>query len=429
MKLLIVTHSYAPDLNPRAFRWSAIATQLASRGHDVHVLCGSHGESVLQEEGVTVYRVAGWLGGASGVRAPESGVTARGATKGGSWRTAMRTAARALWRSLRWPDYACGWILPATRMGRQLCSRHGYHWIISVSHPFTGHVVGGLLRRSAPRTRWLVDIGDPFHLMPEPAPNNRRLFGCLNRKAEAHVVRASDSISVTTPGTKRVYEAFFAPAHGKVRVIPPLLSLPAAPVRTPQAAAGPIRLVYVGTLYRKLRSPRFLLECFAALRAALPARGLQLHFFGGVNDCAGELVAAQDAAPGTVFVHGTVGRAEVLQAMVDANLLVNIGNDSETQLASKVIEYMAVARPILNLPSSPSDTSLAALADYPSVFTAMASAGPLEPATLAALADFVTCPPEVPRDAVDRALAKYTLQSVADCYEAILNSEGSSDER
>lgn len=420
MKLLILTYSYSPDLNPRAFRWSAVAARLARNGHEVHVLCASRGERQAREEGVVVHRVSDWLIDASAQPArttPGTGSVPALA----AWRATLRSLARTLWRALRWPDYACGWIIPAVRAGRALCSSHRYDWIISVSHPFTGHVVGALVRPAAPQARWMVDIGDPFHLMEEPSPNNRRLFGWLNRRVEAHVIAKSDAISVTTPSTQRVYESFFSPPHRKVQVVPPVLSLPAAPPPSPRARDGVVRLVFVGTLYSKLRSPRFLLECFSALRAALPQERLELHFYGSVKDCAEDLAAYQDAAQGALFIHGLVGRAEVLQAMVDATALVNIGNESQTQLPSKVIEYMAVGKPILNLASSSWDTSVAVLARYPAVLNVYRADGPPALETVDAIRAFVLSRPVVPAEVIEKELARYSITYVSGCYEAMLN--------
>ncbi|NKE68722.1 glycosyltransferase family 4 protein [Ramlibacter sp. RBP-2] len=419
MKLLILTYSYSPDLNPRAFRWSSVAAQLARNGHEVHVLCASRGEQQEREHGVVIHRVRDWLIATSAQ--PVSTMPSKGSAPApAAWQARLRSLARSLWRALRWPDYACGWIIPAVRAGRSLCSSHRYDWIISVSHPFTGHLVGALLRPAAPQASWMVDIGDPFHLMQEPSPNNRRLYGWLSRRVEAHVVATADAISVTTPSTQGVYESFFSPPHGKVRVVPPLLSLPTPPPPSPHAGDGVVRIVFVGTLYRKLRSPRFLLECFSALRAALPQDRLEMHFYGSVNDCAEDLAAYQEAAQGALFVHGLVDRAEVLQAMVDATVLVNIGNESETQLASKVIEYMAVGKPILNLVSSSRDTSLAALAQYPAVLHVYRTVGLPVQETVDTIRAFVLAKPVVPGEAVEAELARYSISYVCACYEAML---------
>lgn len=420
MRLLIITYSYPPALTPRAFRWSAIAAELARRGHEVHVLCAASGESELGEDGVVVHYVRDWLlDGASRVSAGAQAASAMRAR--GGWRTRLRGGVRALWRSLYWPDFACGWVIPAACAVRALHAEHRYDWIISVSHPFTGHLVG--LLSNACGARWFVDIGDPFHLMDEPAPNNRRLYRWLNRAVEARVVAGADVLSVTTESTQHLYATHFGLPAERLVVVPPLLSLPSSPPSTPHAADAPLRLVFVGTLYSQLRSPRFLLACLTALQAALRespvCRRVELHFYGAMNDCADEVATCTPALRDAVVTHGMVGRTEVLQAMVDADVLVNIGNDSEAQLASKVIEYMAIGKPILNLVSLARDTSVAALADYPAALTLARDAG-LSPATVVALRDFVLAPPTVPPAVAAAVRERYSAANIAARYAALL---------
>ena len=61
VKILIVTYSYAPDLTPRAFRWSALAAEFASMGHTVHVLCAASPGLRDTESPAVVRRVGDWL--------------------------------------------------------------------------------------------------------------------------------------------------------------------------------------------------------------------------------------------------------------------------------------------------------------------------------------------------------------------------------
>lgn len=427
MKLLIVSYSYTPALTPRAFRWAAVAGELARRGHEVHVLCAAGGSAGSDSDGVVVHRVRDWLlDGSSRVTA---GTPAAAAAPAGGWRTRLRGGVRALWRALYWPDFACGWVIPATHAARALAAEHRFDWIVSVSHPFTGHLVGLLAGAHARGARWFVDIGDPFHLMHEPSPNNRRLYGWLNRFVEARVVAGADALSVTTASTQQLYATHFALPADRIAVIPPLLSLPPAPPPAPPATTHtpdkPLRLVFVGTLYRRLRSPRFLLACLAALqdslREAPTPRRVELHFYGALNDCADELATCPPNLRDALVTHGMVGRAEVQQAMIDADVLVNIGNDSEAQLASKVIEYMAVGKPILNLVSLARDTSVAALADYPAALTLARDAG-LPPTSVAALRDFVLAPPAVPAAVVQAVRERYSAANVTARYAALLEA-------
>ena len=59
MNLLIITHSYAPDRTPRAFRWSAIAEYWVAKGDRIDVVAtGRDGDPALVvRNGVNVHRV------------------------------------------------------------------------------------------------------------------------------------------------------------------------------------------------------------------------------------------------------------------------------------------------------------------------------------------------------------------------------------
>jgi glycosyltransferase involved in cell wall biosynthesis len=427
MNILIVTYSYPPALTPRAFRWAAVVTELARRGYKVHVLCaGTPGRQEEKPGEGRVFRVADWLFDGSGrMTATQNSDASPASDLTSGFRTSARKWIRSLWRAFYWPDFACGWIIPAGRVARRLNSIHEYDWVVTVSLPFTGHLIGLLLGWSRSPSRWCVDIGDPFHLMEEPSPNNFSLYRRLNRWVEERVVKGATAISVTTESTQRLYEENFAFSRGKVWVIPPLISLPELPPRGARSDLRLLRLVFVGTLYRRLRSPTFLLACFEELKASLPQHRLELHFYGSANDCSDELAAAG----GNVLVHGLVGRAEAVQAMVDADVLVNIGNDSETQLASKLVEYMAIGRPILNLVSIAADASASLLKDYPGELTIMRHDGVPPPQIINQLREYLLALPSVPPSVAASIRQRYSASAIADCYARIIESpEGLADD-
>lgn len=420
MKLLIISHSYSPDLTPRAFRWTAIAEQLARNGHQVHILCAATSIGCTGGDEVVVHRVRDWLVNATRRATPQSDTGAVGRTS--FIRATMRKWVRAIWRTFCWPDYACGWIVPAVFSARRLCSTNRYDWIISVSHPFSGHIVGMLAKKFCSSARWLVDIGDPFHLMEDPPPNNRRLYARLNHLVESRVVSVADQVSVTTEATGRIYEAYFQLAQGRISIIPPLLSLPTAPERSAGGDPFIIRLAFVGTLYRRLRNPRRLMKAIDTLIRSVQGHKIELHFYGAINDCQEEFDACPAALKQSLFVHGLVSRENVLQAMVDADILVNIGNDCEAQLASKVVEYMAVGKPILNVISHPYDISVIALAGYPASMTIARSCDGMDAALIDALIKFVLFPPKVSQDVITDVRRRYSAERVTKEYEKILDS-------
>lgn len=421
MKILVITYCFPPDLNPRAFRWGAVVEVLKRQGHSVDVVCASGGKSIEAQDGLVVYRVPGWLSAAKPKGLQETQATAaplpRGALAG--LKAQLREPMRQLWRLLRWPDYAMGWVIPAVRAVRRLLRAGRYDWVITVSHPFTGHWVGMLALKGQAGPRWLVDIGDPFHLMPDPAPNNRALYGRLNGWLEGRLLARADAVSVTTVTTRELYAAHCPAAAGKIRVIPPLLSLPHLTEPVIPRSDGVIRLVFAGTLYRNLRSPKFLIACLEALIAAVPALPLELHFYGAVNDCGPDLQACSAKAKARIHIHGLVARELAARAMAEADVLVNIGNKSESQLASKVVEYMTSGRPILNLTSIDLDTSREALGDYPALTIRETATGP-EPKVVKQLLEFVNHPPAVAPDQTERVRESFSAGRIAALYESVI---------
>ena len=418
MRILIVTHSFAPELTPRAFRWAAIARSLATSGHQVDVVCARPPGTPAQEsmEGVEVHRVRDPLS-----RSPVGGV-AEPKRRPGLLRRLLRWVYGQTWRRLYWPDYACAWYFSAVRRASTLLVEHKHDWIISVSHPFTGHLVGLALKRRNPKVPWLVDIGDPFCLMDDPAPNNIAFYRRLSQRVDRAVLRGAEVVSVTTSGTRDAYAHLFPESAAKIHVIPPMLSLPGrvAADTARQDAAGPLRLVYVGTLYRRLRSPAPLLSLFERLVAVLPDVPLELHFLGNVNDSAELFQPYEHWLGSRLFVHGLVSRECAQQTMQDAHVLINLGNYSATQLPSKVIEYVAMGKPILNLITIRDDSSVGVLASYPAALTLHMDGAAMSEAEVRKVAKFIAGPPVVMAEAIRDWLMPYTEQSVSQDYLRLL---------
>lgn len=426
MRLLVITYSYFPDLTPRAFRWRAVAEQLSKQGHEVHILCASLGSDAVMN-GVIVHRVLDrFVQGFTRTTPSDAVPTRSGNAVVGYFKKTLRRFVRAVWRFIYWPDFACGWIVPAVKALRELQVKEQFDWIISSSHPFSGHLVTLLGRNAKVDTKWLVDISDPYCLMHQPSPYNRLLYGGLSKLVEGRVIASADALSMTTDSTLGIYEAAFPGCKNKTRVIGPLMSLPVTPPRL-RKSDGVLRLVYIGTLYRRLRSPSFLLACTQTLKQAYPNMPLELHFYGALNDCGDQLASYTEAASPFVFAHGMVNRVAVQQAMVDADVLVNIGNDSEAQLASKVVEYMAVGRPILNIISIEKDTSVAALEDYPSVLTIRRTGGKPSPQLVDCLHRFLTNLPAVDARIPSLVRERYSPANITYQYESLLGIDASRD--
>ncbi|HEX2208920.1 MAG TPA: glycosyltransferase [Longimicrobium sp.] len=436
MKVLVVSHEYAPAHSPRAFRWTAVASALAARGHQVDVVCrvipGTPREEV--RDGVRVHRVAGGPGEALrrrlGVETPTVPAGGNGASSSAVPRAGLRGPAAAAarwvhdrtWKQVYWPDFACPWYLPAARRAEALLAEGGYDRLITVSHPFTGHLVGGRLKARHPSLPWVMDVGDPFAFIQGTPTNNARLYGRLNHRTEGRLLRAASAVSVTTEGTRVRYAEVFPESAAKVSVIPPLLSLPeraAEGGRFLRAAPGRLPLVFVGTLHPRLRTPERLLALFRALLGTPVGPRLELHFVGPLNGCEAAFDPYAELAGGRLFCHGAVERADAAAAMREAAALVNLGNLSGYQLPSKVVEYVATGRPVLNLPGAPDDASVPFFAGYPAALQ-LDHRGPDGVDVVARVAAWLERGEGADAAAVERCLAPYRPDAVVDAYEALL---------
>lgn len=437
MRILVVSYSYAPDPTPRAYRWSAIAEYWTSRGHEVDVVCGwKPGDARFERRnGVSINRVGGMLSeSARGLLGRRSHRDASG--PGSAMRPSLMAGFATwiyglTWRRVYWPDYACLWWFAAAPAAKRLCLAKGYAGAITVSHPFTSHLVGLTLKRRFPSLRWVADIGDPFSLPAGAPQNNLALYAALNRWIDGRVCARADAMSVTVDSCRDAYVSAFPACRDRIRVIPPLCggesaSRPAARV-LPARGNGGLNLVFSGRLYRALRRPDYLLALIARLVEKNPA--IHLHLFGDLNDCAGALSPYGPLVGRNIHLHGVQPRGVVLSAQREADILINIGNDSAYQLPSKVIEYIAAGKPILNIASSPGDSAARCLAAHPAVLNIITTDMAPDDDTTERVYRFVSTPSTVDAATIAELTSPYTIERIAGAYEEILGHQGTPSSR
>ncbi|MEX2642349.1 MAG: glycosyltransferase [Acetobacterales bacterium] len=417
MHILVVSYYWPPDVNARAFRWSAVTSAWCAAGHRVTVVTRAQpGESALSEQsGLVVHRVGGTAAGrVRGSLAAGSGGGMK-ALFGGT----ARAVYRATWRRLYWPDFAGAWYFPAVRAVRRLLAGGGVDALVTVSHPFTPHLVGLAARRQSPALRWVADCGDPFSLFDEIPLNNLALYRDLNRCAERRVLAAADSTAVTVESCRALYADAFPESAARVVVVPPVATMP---TQVAEETAGRAAFAFFGRFYRALRSPAGLM---ALLDGLARRRGdVTLDIYGDLNDCAGMLASPPPALAGRIRLHGLVGAEEAAAAMARAGVLVNIGNTTAFQLPSKIFEYAAAGRPILNLAQIDADTSAAFLGGYPAALTLRDRGAPTAD-DIEALERWLSTVEPVPPEGVARLLAPHRPDAVAGAYLNLLDATAS----
>ena len=96
---------------------------------------------------------------------------------------------------------------------------------------------------------------------------------------------------------------------------------------------------------------------------------IELHFYGYTTQVEEAFLPYQDQIGKSIFIHGTVAREVATEAIMKADVLVNIGNTTTYQLPSKVVDYVSTGKRILNIALIEDDSSAIFFNDYPLAIT------------------------------------------------------------
>ena len=255
--------------------------------------------------------------------------------------------------------------------------------------------------------------------MSETPVNNHRLFRSLNFRTESSILQNSDAVSVTTEGTRSEYlQCFPDLTDDKISVIPPLFVAPVDVGKLAPFFVGlpRVRLVFAGTLYSQIRNPAALLELFNSLLNTSIGAQLELHFFGVINDCESYFEKYHELIGSKIFLHGLVPRVSAVRAMMDATVLVNLGNSTAYQLPSKVVEYVMLGKPVLNIIKSAADSSQIFFSEFDGICTVTEQALSGDDDEFERVKKFIENPPLCAQADVDRLTCIHGLESIAESY-------------
>jgi hypothetical protein len=424
LNILIVTAWYYPFIHPRPHRWTSIAEHWAQQGHTVHVVTARRKGEPLSSirNGVHLHRTGFealkemayyFFGeqqarGRAGLPVQQPSVFSKIAM----W------CYQKIWKNLYFPDDACLWYFPARKKAAQLCRQHAFDAVITVSLPFTGQLIGQWLKQKMPHLLWISDIGDPFSFADFPL-NNQFLYGSLNKKLEQSALEMADCVVVTTENTRQQYQQQFgAKAVQKMQVIPPLLHpAPTYPsTRTSLSTRQKkIKIGYFGALYAPVRTPDVFLALLQQTLSARPALAdtLEVHFYGEIFP---EFYAPLRRFP-LITLHGLRPRAEVQAAMQQMDLLLNIGNQTHFQLPSKVVDYLAAAKPIVNISYTNPDPFANFFGDWAAILHLKVENGSIAHADVEQWLHYLTAPlPVVDIRDVEQRLQPCLLEALAEGY-------------
>lgn len=278
-------------------------------------------------------------------------------------------------KAMRWvrgnvllPDPRVLWRRRAIREGLNAVRKaerenRPYDAIITTGPPHSVHLIGlGLKRRTG--LPWLADFRDLWREMdyledflPTQRTRNR------HRTMEAEVVRAADTVTITSPSVRQSLAIHLPEGHpDKFKLVyngwdeadvDDQGTLPASP--TPRNG-NVFHLGHFGSLFPTRNAPG-LWKAIRQWNAEGSHRPYHLDVVGNINaevrESIGQLLTPEDWTD-----HGYLSHGEAVRMMQEMDGLLLIQNDSTTgqrAIPGKAFEYLATGKPIATVTPHPSD--------------------------------------------------------------------------
>ncbi|AXY68622.2 glycosyltransferase [Thermosynechococcus sichuanensis E542] len=233
--------------------------------------------------------------------------------------------------------------------------------IYSRSGPYSAALLAQQLKLVLKRP-WLMHLSDPWADSPY-----RRLKGkqrTLDQAYESRCFTDADLITLTTEGQANFYRQKYPNRADSISVTPNMMPVDWRSYRLlkpspDQAFQKKVRIIHVGSLYGD-RNPDGLLTAIENLFTMIPDidKKLSIEFVGNMSK---ELSLKISSYPACIY-HGSVSFKEAMQYQINADILLCIESKESTPLhqcflPSKIVDYLALQKPILALTPKKSVTS------------------------------------------------------------------------
>ncbi|HET8800077.1 MAG TPA: glycosyltransferase [Marinobacter sp.] len=253
------------------------------------------------------------------------------------------------------PDQAGPWILPAIIQGVRTVRKHNISVVFATGSPWSGLVSGYVISRLTGKPL-IVDFRDPW--MNNPFHQSKgKLLDDWSARLERRVVRHASAVSLNTHPLQSEFLQRYPDIPATKFFVMPNGFDPAdfediePEPRTTEG--GTLLLCHAGFLYG-VRDPAVLLEAIRKANTALASLGKRITFrqIGDVNLGYDITERFSDLiSDGSLILDPARPYKECLSALASADIVVNVQPGTRTQVPSKLYDYLAINKPILNITS------------------------------------------------------------------------------
>lgn len=323
-RIFLISRSFYPENSPRSFRTTELVKGFARMGHEVTLLTvksNSHHIPFENEYGITIKNIGP-------LRFPNINLDSRASLL-------KRIMVRGLQHFFEYPD-----IELMFRLKKALKTENDYDLMISIAVPHTIHwgVAWARSKNHPIADVWAADCGDPY--MGFDIDRIRKPF--YFKYLEKMFCRNADYITVPVEEAK---EAYYSEFRQKIEVIPQGFNFDEVSVDKTEVPADDLPIFgYAGNLLGGGRNPHELLEFLVNLN-----RDYRFVIYTQNERPAKPYL---DKARGRIEVRNYIPRPKLLKELSEMHFLVNLENDTSSQVPSKLIDYYLAGRPVLSVPSS-----------------------------------------------------------------------------
>jgi hypothetical protein len=256
--------------------------------------------------------------------------------------TSSKRSLKKIFLNFLWPDKGIFWALKTFFIltKRFLNQRNQKYLLVTVSYPFSSHLLGACLKLLFPKRIQLVThYIDAFYLINKG--NGAPLFlAPLSLLAERFAHKMADKVIINNNKSAE-FESLFTNLIFKKNSVDELPGLYLTDFNSENVENG--RCLFAGSLYRNIRNPKKVFDLFYKLS------NLKLKIAGNLNDCVDILQEFE-------FEYlGLLNDDQIIEQLKKAEILINIDNqDHGQQPPGKLIEYMLLQKPIINFYSEKS---------------------------------------------------------------------------
>ena len=369
MNILLIISPYKPAQTPNTIRWAPLVDEFIKAGHDISILT-TRWNALPDDENheIKVYRAGHHtlLDGVNNIFDKKSrrNTERRVQSKTTLLSKMFQKITDVFWRKQYWPDGSTLFLRPGKMKAEKIVLKNAITHIITVGLPFTCHLIGRHIKSKYSNIHWLMDIQDPFSYSKEFRVNNFVKYETRNLKEEQSAFERASTIVNTNIVAHNNYVSLFREHKKKMHVVPPLLDVQQEDSKL-TLDASKIHFGYFGSFYEGVRSPQDFLKLINILSGQenFDLDECCFHHFGEPNNFTDTFFNKYNFSKSNLQRHGLISRPKAIDAMSKMNFLINIGNTTDYHLPSKVVDFLYLNKPLINIISIDNDSTKRFLED------------------------------------------------------------------